>query len=123
MEKTFEVKGMTCVICKGNVEKALKKTDGVLECKVNLLENEATVTFDENRTNEEKLARSVKDAGYELVIGNRNSFDFTRFLMIVSVIGRLISGVHWFTDILGGVLLSYALLQLFSGVLEKLRAK
>ncbi|MBO4881686.1 MAG: phosphatase PAP2 family protein [Firmicutes bacterium] len=44
-------------------------------------------------------------------------------LMIVSVIGRLISGVHWFTDILGGVLLSYALLQLFSGVLEKLRAK
>ena len=44
-------------------------------------------------------------------------------LMIVSVIGRLISGVHWFTDILGGVLLSYALLQLFSGVLEKLKTK
>ena len=44
-------------------------------------------------------------------------------LMAVSVIGRLISGVHWFTDILGGVLLSYALLQLFSGVLEKLKEK
>ena len=25
MEKTYEVKGMTCVICKGNVERALKK--------------------------------------------------------------------------------------------------
>ena len=42
-------------------------------------------------------------------------------LMIVSVIGRLISGVHWFTDILGGVFLSIAMLQLFSGVLEKLK--
>ena len=46
MEKTFEVKGMTCVICKGNVEKALKNAKGVSECKVNLLENEAMVTFD-----------------------------------------------------------------------------
>ena len=44
-------------------------------------------------------------------------------LMVVAVIGRLISGVHWFTDILGGVFLSYALLQLFSGILEKLRGK
>ena len=29
MEKTYEVKGMTCVICKANVEKALNKTSGV----------------------------------------------------------------------------------------------
>ena len=41
-------------------------------------------------------------------------------LILVSVIGRLISGVHWFTDILGGVFLSYALLMVFSGILERL---
>lgn len=43
-------------------------------------------------------------------------------LLIVAVAGRLLSGVHWFTDILGGVFLSLALLQTFSGVLEKIGA-
>ncbi|MCR4804824.1 MAG: phosphatase PAP2 family protein [Clostridia bacterium] len=42
-------------------------------------------------------------------------------LLLVSVVLRLISGVHWFTDILGGVFLSVALLQAFSAVLEKIR--
>ena len=44
-------------------------------------------------------------------------------LILVSVIGRLISGVHWFTDIFGGIFLSYALLMVFSGLLEKLDGK
>ena len=36
----------------------------------------------------------------------------------VLVLGRLLSGVHWFTDIIGGVLISVALLFLFEGVRE-----
>ena len=36
----------------------------------------------------------------------------------VTVIGRSISGVHWFTDILGGILISGALLALFSEVVN-----
>lgn len=34
-------------------------------------------------------------------------------LMAVMVVGRLLSGVHWFTDILGGIILSLALVSLF----------
>ncbi|MBQ4005077.1 MAG: phosphatase PAP2 family protein, partial [Firmicutes bacterium] len=41
-------------------------------------------------------------------------------LMAVAVLGRLFSGVHWLTDILGGLFLSFALLQAFSGVLDRL---
>ncbi len=37
----------------------------------------------------------------------------------ITVIGRLLSGVHWFTDILGGILISIMLLELYAGVLEK----
>ena len=39
----------------------------------------------------------------------------------ITVIGRLIAGVHWLTDIVGGVLISLFLLSLFSEVLERTR--
>ena len=38
----------------------------------------------------------------------------------ITVFGRLISGVHWFTDIIGGILISAMLLNLYAGVLEKI---
>lgn len=40
-------------------------------------------------------------------------------VIVLTVFGRLICGVHWFTDILGGLLLSIALLGLFSAVLDR----
>ena len=36
----------------------------------------------------------------------------------ITVAGRLVSGVHWFTDILGGLLISAVLLELFAGAVS-----
>ena len=38
----------------------------------------------------------------------------------ITVIGRLISGVHWFTDIIGGILISVMLLNLYAEILERI---
>lgn len=84
MEKTYEVKGMTCVICKNTVETSIKKLAGVLDCKVNLLENEATILFDENKINEQAIAKAVKDSGYELIITNNKQIDKDKIRLIIT---------------------------------------
>ena len=91
MEKTYEVKGMTCVICKGNVEKALNSLPDVKNAQVNLLENEVTVDFDENKLNEQDLEKAVKNAGYELIVNkSEKKFDKDFFSLVISVVLTLI---------------------------------
>ena len=42
-------------------------------------------------------------------------------IMLITIIGRLISGVHWFTDILGGILISVALLMTLYSILDVIK--
>lgn len=44
-------------------------------------------------------------------------------IIAIAVIGRLISGVHWFTDILGGILISVILLNLYAESLERIEKR
>ena len=39
-------------------------------------------------------------------------------IITITVVGRLISGVHWFTDIIGGILISSGLLMIFYSLLS-----
>ena len=59
----------------------------------------------------EQANRRVKGSVVKRVIGVMTS-GFATFM----VIGRLVSGVHWFTDVAGGVLLSVGLFCLYKGI-------
>jgi undecaprenyl-diphosphatase len=39
-------------------------------------------------------------------------------LLVLTTVGRLLSGVHWFSDILGGVIISSALLMTFYSIIN-----
>ncbi len=86
MEKTYEVSGMTCVICKRNVENALNKSDGVNNAVVNLLENEVTINYDENKISEDALAKAVNNAGYKLLLTKEKEVNKDKIKLIVSIL-------------------------------------
>lgn len=44
-------------------------------------------------------------------------------IIVVMIVSRLLSGVHWLTDIIGGVLLSTALVFAYAGVVTKKHGK
>lgn len=43
--------------------------------------------------------------------------------MILIVLGRILSGVHWFTDILGGIIISSTLLVIFYTIIDSIKIK
>lgn len=63
MEKTFTVKGMTCMNCANHVKEALLKVDGVTSAKVDLEQKKATIEADSTVT-DKALKDAVSDAGY-----------------------------------------------------------
>lgn len=57
----YKVTGMTCSACSANVEKAVRKLDGVKECSVNLLTGKMVV---QGEVKEEAVIDAVTMAGY-----------------------------------------------------------
>lgn len=84
MNKTYEVKGMSCVICKNTVEKAIKGLKGVYSCQVNLMDNEATIDFDETKVKEIDFYNTLKALGYQIVLNKKRSFNTNNIKLIIS---------------------------------------
>jgi len=57
------IEGMTCQHCVMRVKEALQKAE-VEDAEVNI--GEATIVFDENKTNLERISRTLDEAGYRL---------------------------------------------------------
>ena len=61
------------------------------------------------------LFKRIKIAKYE---------NYVAFIsMILILFGRIISGVHWFTDIVGGAIISITLLYIYNSIISCLKIK
>ncbi len=62
------VKGMSCAVCAGSVEKVLQRQTGVANAAVNFANHSVYLDYDENQVSLEDLSIQVAEAGYELVL-------------------------------------------------------
>ncbi|MFM9106328.1 MAG: heavy metal translocating P-type ATPase [Chloroflexota bacterium] len=63
-ELTVPVEGMTCASCVRRVERALAKAPGVIEARVNLATEKASVTVDPAVATAEGVREAIRGAGY-----------------------------------------------------------
>ena len=61
----LSIDGMTCSACSNGLEKYLNKQNGIINSSVNLVMANATVMYDENILNQEKIEAFVKEAGFK----------------------------------------------------------
>lgn len=64
-EIQLAVRGMTCAACVTRVEKAVEKLPGVLEARVNLATERATVDYLAEEVDPAAIRAAITDAGYE----------------------------------------------------------
>jgi len=64
---TIKISGMSCGGCTSSVTKALEQIDGVSNVEVILEPGQATVGFDEAKTNLAALNTAIEDAGFDVV--------------------------------------------------------
>ncbi len=65
MKKKISIAGMHCASCALNIEKTLKKTEGVKEAMVNFSTSKATVVYDEEKTSISDINKRIEAAGYQ----------------------------------------------------------
>ncbi len=68
---SYPVKGMTCAACVSRVEKVLKKVEGIKEVSVNLANEKAYITIDDN-TDIKTASSLLQEYGYQLVTDEKN---------------------------------------------------
>ena len=61
----LSIDGMTCSACSNGLEKYLNKQNGIMQANVNLVMANATIIYDENILNIDKLNEFVKQAGFK----------------------------------------------------------
>ena len=99
----LSIDGMTCSACSNGLEKYLNKQNGIINATVNLVMANATIDYDDNILNQEKIEKYIKQAGFssagifkEFKIEKSNKKEKTKFITftILAIILMYISMGH-----------------------------
>lgn len=74
-KKIYPVLGMHCAACAANVERGVKKVEGVEKASVNIAANTLAVEFDPAETTPDKIRQAVVKSGYDLIIDEDRSVE------------------------------------------------
>ena len=97
------IEGMTCSACSNGLEKYLNKQNGIINANVNLVMANASIDYDENILDKEKIEKYVKQAGFksggifkEVKIEKENKVEKIKFTVysILAIILMYISMGH-----------------------------
>ncbi|KAJ3332924.1 hypothetical protein HDU76_012586 [Blyttiomyces sp. JEL0837] len=69
---SLSVHGMTCASCVATIENVLKKTPGIVSCRVALLAESAEVTHDSDKISGGEIAELINDMGFEAALKQAN---------------------------------------------------
>ncbi len=62
---TLHVQGMSCATCAGNIEQALKETDGVIHSSANFATDEAIITYNPSEASLADIYEAIEATGYK----------------------------------------------------------
>jgi len=71
----IDITGMHCASCSTLINRALNKVGGVNTTNVNLTTNNATVEFDENKTTQDLLIKTIESKGFGAKVASKNNND------------------------------------------------
>ncbi|MFO7553877.1 MAG: heavy metal translocating P-type ATPase [Desulfobacterales bacterium] len=63
---TLPVTGMTCANCAANIERGLKKLEGIQDTNVNFAVEQAAVTFDPKQLHVKDIVKNIQGSGYSV---------------------------------------------------------
>src|SRR3989338_3506015 len=61
----YNIQGMHCASCALTIEGNLKKLKGVKNANVNFATQKATVEYDEQESDDQKIVETIKKSGYQ----------------------------------------------------------
>lgn len=64
-EVTIPISGMTCAACAANIDKSLRKLEGIENANVNLTTEKATVIYDPSLTRISEIKQAISKVGYK----------------------------------------------------------